>query len=307
MTRGPWQAVEVICLRDAVEAIEYGLMEAGALGTETRETTVDSQLGGTVVPPVNHALDARATFKLTQTQIVGYYHGPIEELEIRSALLDALRIYNLAPSSLIDLRVTGVPDRDWLAEWKKEWRPVEVGCFIVAPPWSELRPASDRIIIRIEPGMAFGTGTHETTRLCLKMIEKYFRGGTFLDVGTGTGILAIAAAKMFPTARVEAVDTDADAVQIARENARLNTTGDQIAFRIGAIQEQTASANLVCANLTAPVIVELLPLLLGVTCGRLVLSGILDSQVGLVESRLRELGAGILESEQDGEWCALVI
>jgi ribosomal protein L11 methyltransferase len=282
VTRDPWQAIEVTCLREAGEAIEYGLMEAGALGTETRETTVDPH-------------------------IVGYYDNPIDEAEIRSALLDALRIYNLAPSSLIDLTVTEVEDRDWLAEWKKEWRPVEVGCFIVAPPWSELPSASDRIVIRIDPGMAFGTGTHETTRLCLKMIQKYFRGGSFMDVGTGTGILAIAAAKMFPEARVAAVDNDADAVDIARENARLNGVGDQIHFQVGAIDEQTASAHLVCANLTAPVIVELLPLLLAATCGRLVLSGILESQVGMVEAKLRELGASILELGQDGEWCALVV
>jgi len=280
MTPDPWQAVEVTCVREAGEAVEYGLMEGGALGTETRETSGDPH-------------------------IVGYYHSPIDVAEVQSALLDALRIYNLAPSSLIDLAVTDVADRDWLAEWKKEWRPVEVGRFIVAPPWSELPFATDRIVIRIEPGMAFGTGTHETTRLCLRMIEKYFRGGSFLDVGTGTGILAIAAAKMFPGARVEAVDTDAAAVKIARENAGLNDA-DQIRFQAGPIDEQTASADLVCANLTAPVIVELLPLLLGATCGRLVLSGILDSQVGMVEAKLRELRTVILESQVDGEWCALV-
>ena len=81
-----------------------------------------------------------------------------------------------------------------MAEWKKNSQPVEVGeRFIIAPPWTELSNAHNRIVIRIEPGMAFGTGTHETTRLCLDAIEKYFAGGSFLDVGTGTGILAIAA------------------------------------------------------------------------------------------------------------------
>jgi ribosomal protein L11 methyltransferase len=162
-------------------------------------------------------------------------------------------------------------------------------------------------VIRIEPGMAFGTGTHETTRLCLKAMERYFRGGSFLDVGTGTGILAIAAAKMFPEARVEACDTDAEAVEIARENARLNGVGQQIEFRAGSVEEQTSSADLVCANLTAPVIVDLLPSLLGATCGRLVLSGILDSQSELVQSRLLELSADSFEIDQDGEWIALVV
>ena len=282
MSREPWHSIEATCLREAGEAIEYGLMEAGALGTESRDAGDGAH-------------------------IIGYYDAPVAEAEIRAALLEALRIYNFAPSSLIDLKVREVADRDWLAEWKKDWQPVEVGRFIVAPPWSDVTPAHNRIVIRIEPGMAFGTGTHETTRLCLKAIEKYYRGGSFLDVGTGTGVLAIAAAKMFPEARVEACDTDADAVEIARENARLNAVGDKIIFRAGTVEEQTSSADFICANLTAPVIVDLLPLLLGATCGRLVLSGILDSQIELVEANLRELGAAILESQQDGEWVALVV
>jgi len=282
VSRGPWHSIEATCLREAGEAIEYGLMEAGALGTES----CDAGDGA---------------------HIIGYYDVPVEESEVRTALLNALRIYNFAPSSLIDLKVSEVADRDWLAEWKKDWQPVEVGRFIVAPPWSDVTAAHNRIVIRIEPGMAFGTGTHETTRLCLKALEKYYRGGSFLDLGTGTGILAIAAAKMFPEARVEAVDTDAEAVEIARENARLNDVGDKIIFRVGTVEEQTSSADFICANLTAPVIVDLLPLLLGATCGRLVLSGILDSQIELVEANLRELGAAILESEQDGEWIALVV
>ena len=284
-----WRAFEVSTLRDAREAIEYGLMEAGALGTETRETN------GTV-------------------SITGYFGGQPGENEIRAALLDALRIYGAPAASLIDLRAHEVPDRDWLAEWKKDWQPVEVGRFIIAPPWIESEPPAvaggptrDRITIRINPGMAFGTGTHETTRLCLKAIEKHFRGGSFLDVGTGTGILAIAAARMFPQARIEGCDTDPEAIEIAKENAHLNDAAKHIAFSIGSVNERTASASLVCANLTAPVIVELLPSLLAATCGRLVLCGILDSQIELVQERLRDLGAEVLEIDQEGEWVAIVV
>jgi ribosomal protein L11 methyltransferase len=285
-----WYSVDAIAVPEAREAIEYGLTEAGALGTETNESDI------------------------ANVTVSGYFDAVPEIDRVRSALFDALRIYNLESASLIDLTTRDVPDRDWLAEWKKDWQPVEVGRFIVAPPWIESEPGAVatgfskvRIVIRIEPGMAFGTGTHETTRLCLKAIEKYFRGGSFLDVGTGTGILAIAAAKMFPDARIEAVDTDADAVEIARENARLNCVGDRIEFRLGSVAEQTSSADLVCANLTAPVIVALLPALLGATCGRLVLSGILVEQSELVQSRLLELGADSFEIEQDGEWIALVV
>jgi ribosomal protein L11 methyltransferase len=278
-----WYAVDASALSEACEAIEYGLMEAGATGTET------SAAG-------NGRISVRGSFEAS----------PKVEI-VRAVLFEAIRIYSLAPTSLIDLKVSELADHDWLAEWKKDWQPVTVGRFIIAPPWSEIRDAGERIVIRIEPGMAFGTGTHETTRLCLKAIGKYFRGGSFLDVGTGTGILAIAAAKLSAKAHVEACDTDAGAIAIARENARLNEVADGIDFRVGSVGEQTPSADLVCANLTAPAIVDSLPSLLEATCGRLVLSGILDSQVELVQSRLLELGATTIESAQDGEWIALVV
>ena len=282
MSRKVWHAVEALVSTEACEAAAYGLMEAGALGTETNEAG-------------------------SANVIVSGYFDLNPEIEfVRNALLDALRVYNFAPASLAELKVREVADRDWLAEWKQSWQPVTVGRFIVAPPWSEITDAGERIVIRIEPGMAFGTGTHETTRLCLKAIDKYFRGGSFLDVGTGTGILAIAAAKLFPDARIDALDTDPAAIAIARENARLNAA-EQINFGVGSTDEETQSADLVCANLTAPVIVELLPTLLGATCGRLVLSGILDSQLELVQSRLEELGVNRFAVESDGEWIAIVV
>lgn len=284
MNRRVWYTAEAIILRAASEAAEYGLMEAAALGTETRDVGAE-------------------------VTVVGYFEERPELATVQAALADAFRVYDLATSSLIELNLSEVPDRDWLAEWKKDWQPVEVGRFVIAPPWIESEPgavATGCIVIRIEPGMAFGTGTHETTRLCLKAIEKYFRGGSFLDVGSGTGILAIAAAKMFPDARVEACDTDPEAIEIAKENARLNGVSQQINFRAGTVGEQTQSAHLVCANLTAPVIIDLLPSLLAATCGRLVLSGILDAQVDLVQARLLELGAATFETDQDGEWIALV-
>jgi ribosomal protein L11 methyltransferase len=157
--------------------------------------------------------------------------------------------------------------------------------------------------------MAFGTGTHETTRLCLAAIEKYFAGRSFLDVGTGTGILAIAAAKLYTHAHIEACDTDAEALKIARENAHLNGVAvEQIAFHVGTVDEGTSSAECVCANLTADVMAPLLPALINVTCERLILSGMLDHQTEFMLARLREHGiAEPLEILTDGEWAAVVV
>ncbi|MBA3255783.1 MAG: 50S ribosomal protein L11 methyltransferase [Pyrinomonadaceae bacterium] len=280
-----WYGLDLVITSGAREAVEYALMEAGALGTENEE-------------------GALGLFRVT-----AYFDNVPERERVRRELQEALRIYSLPSSSVRDMSVREVADEDWLGEWKKSWQPVEVGeRFIIAPPWSEVRDVLDRVVIRIEPGMAFGTGTHETTRLCLAAIEKHFDGGSFLDVGTGTGILAIAAAKLFPESRVEACDTDAEAIAIAKENAQLNGV-PYLAFRVGRVEEgRTASADCVCANLTADTITQILPTLIGATCGRLILSGILDSQGDTVLTRLQELGVSEApEVTSEGEWICIVV
>ena len=279
-----WHALDLEVQLAACEAVQYALMEAGALGTETIER--------------GDGL----------TQVSGYFSNVPEREQVRQQLFEALRIYELPTSSVRDMNLRQVANRDWLKEWKESWQPVDVGRFIVAPPWSEVPQSQDRIVVRIEPGMAFGTGTHETTRLCLHAVDKHFTGNSFLDVGTGTGILAIAAAKLNPGARIEACDSDSEAIAVARENAKINGVGDRIRFGVGSVEVTSASADFVCANLTAEVIIQLLPQLIGVTCGRLILSGVLAEQVELLRARLLECGiTAEPEIMQDGEWAALVV
>jgi len=273
-----FSALDVEIEPTAHEAVEYALMEAGALGTET-----------------------------TDGRVTAYFSETPNRERVRNELFEALRIYNLPSSSVRDMNLREVADRDWLEEWKQSWQPVEIGRFIIAPPWSNLAEVHDRYVIRIEPGMAFGTGTHETTRLCLDAIQKHYAGGSFLDVGTGTGILAIAAAKLFPEAPIEACDTDETAIVIARENAELNSVSEQINFWTGSIDDSTASADLVCANLTADVITSMMPALVGVTCGKLILSGILETQIEMVQAALHQSGIDEFEITQDGEWVSLII
>jgi ribosomal protein L11 methyltransferase len=277
-----WYALDLVIEPMAHEAVEYALMEAGALGTELYESGAE---------------------------VSGYFDATPDRERVRAELAEALRIYQYPTSSVREMNLREVHDQDWLGEWKKSWQPVAVGRrFLIAPPWAQIADAEERIVIRIEPGMAFGTGTHETTRLCLAALEKYFGGGSLLDVGTGTGILAIAAAKLFPDARIEACDTDPLAIEIARENARLNDVADQIEFSVGTVAEATASVDIVCANLTADVITSLLPALLGATCGHLILSGILEIQLDQVVSALHQHGIDSApEIIQDDEWLAIVV
>ncbi|MDQ1559202.1 MAG: ribosomal protein methyltransferase [Pyrinomonadaceae bacterium] len=283
-----WYALDITVDGAAREAVEYALTEAGASGTET-------------------AADDDAEV----ARVAGYFDRAPEQDMVRASVLDALRIYGLPPASLRAIEAREVEARDWLGEWKKSWQPVAVGArFVVAPPWGEVEERPGRVVIRIEPGMAFGTGTHETTRLCLVALEKYFAGdggSSLLDVGTGTGILAIAAAKLDARARVEACDTDAEAVEIARENASLNGVAAQINFRTGTVEAAGASFDCVCANLTADVILPLLPALIEATCGRLILSGILDTQAASVRARLAQLGISQTETASDGEWVAIIV
>jgi len=279
-----WHALELDVEPVAREAVEYALMEAGSTGTET----VDGSDG--------------------LIKVTGYFPDVPEREVMRYELAEALRIYELPSSSVRDMKARDVAERDWLAEWKKSWQPVAVGRFVIAPAWIEVSLEPDQLLITIEPGMAFGTGTHETTRLCLAAIEKQFTGNSFLDIGTGTGVLAIAAAKLNPTARIEACDVDAEAVSVATQNARINDVADRISFRVGSVDDTTASADLVCANLTADVIIAILPKLINVTCGRLILSGVLREQIDSVHQRLLELGvAAEPETMEDGEWTALII
>jgi ribosomal protein L11 methyltransferase len=279
-----WFALDVTHEARAREAVEYALMEAGALGTEARDGS--DGMG----------------------EAVAYFDSPPDRERVRAALAEALRIYALPSSAVREMRAREVPRQDWLAEWKKSWQPVEVGRrIVVAPPWAEVSERPGRVRISIEPGMAFGTGTHETTRLCLAAVERHFKGDSFLDVGTGTGVLAIAAAKLRPEARVEACDTDESAVEIARENARLNGVAGRVEFRVGTVEETTPCASCVCANLTADVILPLLPALVSASCGLLILSGILREQAPQVLARLRSLGLLRHETTADGEWTAITV
>lgn len=280
VTKEQWYALDVDIEPQAREAVGYALMEAGAAGT-----TDDTE----------------------RTRVTGYFEGVPDRERVRKELFEALRIYELPSSSVRDMNVREVEQRDWLEEWKKNWQPVAVGRFIIAPPWVELDEVDDRCVIRIEPGMAFGTGTHETTRLCLGAMQSYFDGGSFLDVGTGTGILAIAAATCAPGAHVEACDIDPEAIEIARENAVVNGVAGRITFRAGSVDEQTSSADFICANLTAQVIAKLLPTLVALSCGRLVLSGILETQIKEIIDQLAQLAITDVEIMQEGEWVAIIV
>lgn len=284
-----WFALEITANSAVSEAVEFALNELDALGTEINNL-------GKITP---ETLD-----------ITGYFNEKISDENVAKAVKFALGIYGFSEDSVKNSVWREIENQDWLAEWKKHWKPTESKQFIIAPTWETIED-TDKIVIRIEPSMAFGTGTHETTRLCLQAIEENYQSGeSFFDVGTGTGILAIAVSKfgiLDVESRIVGCDTDEDSIIIARENAGLNNVSEKIEFYVGSINNETPKFDFVCANVTLDVIVPMLPLLLEKSMRVLVLSGILKEQENAICTELQKFGIENPQVETMGEWILVVI
>jgi ribosomal protein L11 methyltransferase len=211
---------------------------------------------------------------------------------------------------LFGASISEIAEQDWMQKWKEGFDPFEAGDrLVIAPSWKLPAEPGDRLVIQIDPGMAFGTGTHETTRLCLQSLESFWHGGRLLDVGTGTGILAIAAAMLAPGSSVTAIDIDPQAVEVARENVEINRTPGGVLVVEGEPRDFRGGCfDVVVANLTAEVIIELMDDLVGCLArqGLLILSGILAPLLSDVEQMAVASGLSISERRVAGEWAALI-
>ena len=217
-----------------------------------------------------------------------------------------------------------IADQNWMEAWKEHYRPIPIGKrLIIVPAWLE-SPDPSRMPIKIDPGMAFGTGTHPTTQLCLELLENLFEANSplvthhssLIDIGCGSGILSIAALKL-GAASALGVDIDEAAVKVSRENADANgIAAGQFTLGVGSVPEVLAgrfgvrSAPLVLANILAPVIIRLFDAGLAnlvSPSGSLILSGILADQAESVISAARAHGVKLVENRQSGDWVALVV
>lgn len=281
-----WHSIEVATTQEAVEPIEFALNSLDALGTATSFNRIGNQ---------------------REVIVTGYFDLLPADDRVRNELDYALESYQLDREAIQSVKTSVLENQDWLAEWKKYWRPTTIGRFVVSPPWA---PSVDpgKIDVRIEPNMAFGTGTHETTQLCIAAIDRHYRpGGSFLDVGTGTGILAIAAAKLGHGAeRICAIDNDEDSVKIARENAKANGVGN-VDVRVASLDAGVETFDLVCANLTLEVILPNIDLLEKSAERILVLSGILGNQESEIIAALDGRSRHSLGVERLGEWIAVIL
>ncbi len=201
-----------------------------------------------------------------------------------------------------------VHEQDWSECWKQYYKPFRAGkLLVIKPTWEDWDAQPDDLIIELDPGMAFGTGTHETTAMCITLIEKYYAGGRLLDVGTGSGILAIAAARL-GAKNVVAVDIDPDAVRVAEENVAHNGLSDCITVREGdLLQGLNETFDFAVANILAPVICMLsVPLKNHLRKnGLFICSGIINEAEQDVLNALNGADYTVLEVIHKNDWVAV--
>jgi ribosomal protein L11 methyltransferase len=283
-----WHALELTFAKAAESAVTPQLWNAGTTGLEVSEDTPDT-------------VTMRA-----------YFDAAPDLTKIEQDIHKALDFLHLPATALHRLEALTIADQDWLTEWKKGYEPMNIGeRWLVTPSWKRDQIAvGDRLVIEIDPGMAFGTGTHETTRGCLELMEKYWKGSSLLDVGTGTGILAIAALKQHPRATVIGFDVDPEAVTVAEENAEINGVAESLTLETNRLAAYVGQQfDCVLANLTADVVVPLTHELFQVvkSHGILIVSGILLEQRDEVVQTLLHSGFSLLELRPDGEWVTMAL
>ncbi len=238
-------------------------------------------------------------------------HIYISECDNAAEALEFLKERLAAEKIPFSLGSVGVEDTDWNENWKKYFHPIEIGKkLVVVPSWEKYENKENRTILSIDPGAAFGTGTHATTSLCLEMLQDKITPDTkMLDIGTGSGILALSAV-LLGAENAVGVDIDAQSVKTAKENAEINGISDKTEFIVGDLADKVSGKyDVICANIVADVIIRLLPDAKAFMKDNtsLIISGIIDIRKDDVLSAVAENGFTVTEESYRDNWCAFTL
>ena len=303
-----WIEVNVAVTHEAVEAVADMLTSIGSKGVAIED------------PQLINDLRNSGTWELcdipeqenTEVVTVSAYYADDEKLEKRLAEIDeqlALIEERIGKYRFGNTRFRKVSEQDWANEWKQYFHVTHVGKrLVIKPSWEEYAPKEGEHVIEIDPGMAFGTGTHYTTNMMMERLEKVITpDSTVFDVGTGSGILAIAAA-MLGAKSVKAVDIDAVAVRVAKENVADNGLSEQIEVREGDLLHGTeGKADVIIANIIADIVIMLLqdiPQKLN-DDGVLLASGIIEERMPDVEAAAQAQGLYVDAVDHRGGWVVM--
>lgn len=233
----------------------------------------------------------------------------IDKIELIKQNVEKIPQYNL-DKGLGEVTTSEVYEKDWANSWKKYYKPKKIGeKIVVKPSWESYEKKPEDIVIELDPGMAFGTGTHETTIMCIKQLEKYVHQHDIVfDIGCGTGILSIAAAKLGAISTI-GIDLDEVSVKVAKENVRKNGVANTVQIRKGNLLDVVEGrANVIVANIIAEVIVklaEVVPKFL-LDDGVFIASGIILDKIKDVKAALDKNGLEVIDEIKMGEWACLV-
>lgn len=248
-------------------------------------------------------------------RLIGYFPAENRQ-EVSSGITRVLKSFGQG-SLLEQIEYSPLENQDWATAWQDRYQPIKVGTSLaVVPTWLD-NPFPNRIPIQMDPGMAFGSGTHSTTQLSLALLEAVLTvslPGEMIDVGCGSGILSIGGAKL-GVKKVLGVDIDPDAIRISAENAKVNGVSENVSFREGSVKEILSQewgmkdVPLVTANIIAPILKDLFVEGLGELvepAGIIVLSGILEDQLPEIMTCLDDVGFRCLDRQQQGDWIGLI-
>ncbi|PNQ83993.1 50S ribosomal protein L11 methyltransferase [Paenibacillus polymyxa] len=315
-----WNEITIHTSEEAVEMISNFLHEAGAGGVSIEESGSlnkprDTSYGQWYDRPLNDIPEGQAIIK-------GYFAEEVDMDSVRAQIeprVEQLRTFDIDPGE-VRYELKTVHEDDWANAWKQYFKPLRVSDRLtIKPTWEEYEPASeDEKIIELDPGMAFGTGTHPTTSLCLRTLESVIQGGEeVIDVGTGSGILAIGAIKL-GAKHVLALDLDPVAVSSARENTRLNGLEERITIKESDLlsvlnaSDPTLGIQLPVKLVVANILAEIILLFIDDVYNALqpggiyIASGIWKNKEEAVETALKAAGFEITEINRDEDWLAFV-
>ena len=306
-----WSEITIHTTHEATEAVANIFHEAGASGVIIEDSVepdrIRENLYGEIVE-----LD-RADYPVDGVIVKAY-------LPVNSFLIETMKEIQQSIAALPnfgldigrnDMKTSEVDDEDWATAWKKYYHPVKISSrFTIVPTWEEYEPVeSDELIIELDPGMAFGTGTHPTTVMCIQALEKYVKKDDIVvDVGTGSGVLAISAA-MLGAQQVQALDLDYVAVVAAKENVELNKVSHIIDVTEGNLLDAIkVEPNVIVANILAEVIMTFSQDAAGLLPedGLFIVSGIIGDKRDAVKEDLVEKGFDIIESVLMEDWVAII-
>jgi ribosomal protein L11 methyltransferase len=298
-----WKEYCVLCEKDAVDLVAAVFHDLGSSGVIIEESQyVRNNLGreAWAIKSIPSDYDGWDFY-----MVKAYF---AEEQEIMSKLEPHLRRLEEERGFNCHLLEVEIQEEDWQNSWRKYFHTTKIGSkLIIKPSWEEYEAGDSEVIVNIDPGMAFGTGLHSSTRFCLQLLEKYLQGGErVLDAGCGSGILAIAAAQLGAQS-VVAVDLDDLAVSVARENIIINDLDDRIkvveANALEVMSEQPA--DIILANLTADILTFFIPVAARtVVAGTLlIVAGILKSRWPEIKALLEKYNFSLEDLLEDDEWC----